>query len=64
MRKIYLVVGSLLVVAGVAGFVLPSPLVGLFEVNTLHNIVHLAPSLDPLRVGCIPAPSIAGHWVT
>jgi hypothetical protein len=42
MRTIYLVLGSLLVVAGIAGFVLPSPLLGLFEVNTLHNIIHLA----------------------
>jgi hypothetical protein len=26
---------------GIAGFVMPSPLLGLFEVNALHNIVHL-----------------------
>jgi hypothetical protein len=42
MRTIYLAIGSALVAAGLAGFVMPSPLFGLFEINTLHNIVHIA----------------------
>jgi hypothetical protein len=42
MRKIYLAIGSALVAIGIAGFIMPRPLFGLFEVNTLHNIVHIA----------------------
>ena len=42
MKNIYLVLGAVLVLVGIAGFVLPSPLLGIFEVNTLHNIIHLA----------------------
>ena len=42
MKTIYLVLGSVLVLVGVLGFVMPSPLLGLFEVNMLHNLIHLA----------------------
>ena len=42
MRTLYLVLGAVLVLVGVLGFVLPSPLLGYFEVNMLHNIVHIA----------------------
>jgi Domain of unknown function (DUF4383) len=42
MKKIYVPLGTLLVAIGAAGFVQPSPLFGLFAVNTFHNIVHLA----------------------
>jgi uncharacterized protein DUF4383 len=42
MKNLYLLLGGVLVLVGLAGFVLPSPLLGLFEVNALHNIVHLA----------------------
>ena len=42
MKNLYFVLGSVLVLVGVAGFVMPSPLLGLFEVNAFHNIVHLA----------------------
>ena len=42
MKNLYLVLGSVLVLVGILGFVMPSPLLGLFEVNTLHNIIHLA----------------------
>jgi hypothetical protein len=42
MKNIYLVLGAVLVLVGVLGFVLPSPLLGIFEVNTLHNVIHLA----------------------
>jgi hypothetical protein len=41
-KNIYFVLGGVLVLVGVVGFVMPSPLLGLFEVNTLHNIIHLA----------------------
>lgn len=40
-RTVAVVFGAIYVVAGLAGFVLASPLFGLFEVNALHNIVHL-----------------------
>ncbi|TSC79650.1 MAG: conserved membrane protein of unknown function [Candidatus Peregrinibacteria bacterium Gr01-1014_25] len=37
--------GIVLVAVGVLGFVLPSPLLGYFEVDTLHNVVHLVSGL-------------------
>jgi hypothetical protein len=42
MKNIYLVLGSVLFLVGILGFVMPSPLLGIFELNTLHNIIHLA----------------------
>lgn len=33
--------GVVLTVVGVLGFVLPSPLLGLFAVDPVHNVVHL-----------------------
>ena len=42
MRKIFLLLGALLLLVGTAGFVLPRPVLGTFAVNTLHNIVHVA----------------------
>ena len=41
MKNIYFVLGGVLILVGVLGFVMPSPLLGIFEVNTLHNIIHL-----------------------
>ena len=41
-RTFAIVFGAVYVLVGVLGFVLPSPLLGLFGVNVLHNIVHLA----------------------
>jgi hypothetical protein len=40
-RTVAAVFGVVYVVAGLAGFVLESPLFGLFDVNALHNIVHI-----------------------
>jgi hypothetical protein len=40
-RTVAAVLGVVYLAAGVAGFVLASPLFGLFDVNLLHNIVHL-----------------------
>ena len=42
MRKIYLVVGTLLITAGLAGFAIDRPVFGVFEVNALHHVVHIA----------------------
>lgn len=42
MKNIYMVLGAVLVLVGILGFVMPSPLLGIFEVNTLHNVIHLA----------------------
>jgi hypothetical protein len=41
-KNIYFAIGGVLVVAGVLGIIVPGPVLGLFEVNTLHNIIHLA----------------------
>jgi hypothetical protein len=35
------VFGAVYLLVGVVGFVLEDPLLGLFEVNALHNIVHI-----------------------
>jgi hypothetical protein len=40
-RTVAAIFGVIYLVAGIAGFVLDTPLFGLFEVNTLHNIVHI-----------------------
>jgi len=42
MKYIYFAIGGVLVVAGVLGIIVPGPVIGLFEVDTLHNIIHLA----------------------
>ena len=41
-RTVAAVFGAIYVLAGIVGFILESPLFGLFEVNALHNIVHIA----------------------
>jgi hypothetical protein len=41
MRRPYRVVGAILLIAGFAGF-WQNPVFGVFEVNLLHNVVHLA----------------------
>ncbi|TSC59041.1 MAG: hypothetical protein Greene041619_222 [Candidatus Peregrinibacteria bacterium Greene0416_19] len=33
--------GAVLTLVGVAGFVMASPLLGLFEVGTVHNVIHI-----------------------
>ena len=40
-RTVVAVFGVVYVVVGLAGFVLESPLFGLFDVNALHSIVHI-----------------------
>lgn len=35
------ILGVVLLVVGILGFVMPSPLLGLFQVDTMHNIVHI-----------------------
>jgi hypothetical protein len=40
-RTVAVVFGAIYVVLGLIGFVLASPLFGLFEVNGLHNLVHV-----------------------
>ena len=40
-RTVAAVFGAVYLVVGLTGFVLDSPLFGLFEVNALHNIVHI-----------------------
>ncbi len=40
-RTVAAVFGAIYLLVGIVGFVLESPLLGLFEVNALHNIVHI-----------------------
>jgi hypothetical protein len=40
-RTVAVVFGVVYVLAGIAGFVLDSPLFGLFDVNLVHNVVHI-----------------------
>lgn len=40
MKNIYYVLGAVLVLVGLVGFV-NNPVLGMFEVNALHNIVHI-----------------------
>lgn len=39
------IIGVILLLVGILGFVMSSPLLGFFEVNLLHNIVHIATGL-------------------
>ena len=40
-RTVAAVFGAIYLLVGIVGFVIDSPLFGLFEVNLLHNIVHI-----------------------
>lgn len=41
-RQFAIVFGAVYALTGILGFILQSPILGLFGVNALHNIVHLA----------------------
>lgn len=41
-RQFAIVFGAVYLLVGILGLILPSPLLGLFGVNLLHDIVHLA----------------------
>ena len=41
-RQFAIVFGAVYILVGVLGLILPSPLLGIFGVNPLHDIVHLA----------------------
>ena len=40
-RTVAAVFGAIYLLVGIVGFVLESPLLGYFEVNALHNVVHI-----------------------
>jgi Domain of unknown function (DUF4383) len=40
-RTVAVVFGAIYLLVGIVGFVLEPPLLGLFEVNLLHNVVHI-----------------------
>ena len=40
-RTVAAVFGAVYLLVGIVGFILESPLLGLFEINGLHNIVHV-----------------------
>jgi hypothetical protein len=43
-KNLYYALGAVLLVVGLMGFA-QNPILGLFEVNTLHNVIHLATGL-------------------
>lgn len=45
------IIGIILVLVGVLGFVMSSPLLGIFAVNALHNVVHLITGIIFLWAG-------------
>ncbi len=49
-KTVLYVLGVVLTLVGILGFVLPSPLLGLFTVNTLHSVIHLASGVIFLAV--------------
>jgi hypothetical protein len=63
-RTVAAIFGVVYIVAGVAGFIIESPLFGLFPVNVLHNVVHVA--LGAILIwGMMNAASavLANRWV-
>jgi hypothetical protein len=40
-RTVAAVFGAVYLLVGIVGFILESPLLGLFEINALHNVVHV-----------------------
>jgi hypothetical protein len=63
-RIVAAIFGVIYIVVGVAGFMLASPLFGLFPVNVLHNIVHIV--LGAILIwGMMNAASavLANRWV-
>ena len=63
-RTVAAIFGVVYIVAGVAGFILTSPLFGIFPVNTLHNVVHVL--LGAILIwGMMNAASavLANRWV-
>jgi hypothetical protein len=44
-KTLVMVLGVVFVLIGILGFFMDSPLLGLFAVDTVHNIVHLASGL-------------------
>lgn len=57
-RPVTWILGLVLLVVGLLGFVMPSPLLGIFAVDTLHNIIHVlsgAIGLIAVNMGHMPA---------
>ena len=44
------ILGVVLLVVGLLGFVMSSPLLGIFEVDTIHNLIHVASGIVALAV--------------
>ena len=40
-RTVAAIFGAIYLLVGIIGFILESPLLGLFDVNGLHNVVHI-----------------------
>lgn len=57
-RPVVWILSLALLVVGLLGFVMPSPLLGLFEVDMLHNLIHIvsgAVGLVAVNMGHFPA---------
>ena len=50
-RPLTRILGVVLVVVGLLGFVMSSPLLGIFEIDPLHNVIHLASGAIALVLG-------------
>lgn len=59
-RPLTLILGVVLLAVGALGFVMPSPLLGLFEVDMVHNIVHLLSGAVALVAGMMG--TVASRW--
>lgn len=44
-KNFAMLLGAVLTIVGILGFIMPSPLLGLFEVDMVHNVVHIASGL-------------------
>jgi hypothetical protein len=50
-KPLCLVLGVVFLAIGALGFVMPSPLLGIFETDPMHNIVHLLSGVLALGAG-------------
>jgi hypothetical protein len=52
-KMVAMIAGAVLLLVGILGFVMSAPLLGIFDVNMLHNIIHLLSGVVLLAVAFI-----------
>lgn len=58
------VIGIILLLVGILGFFMESPLLGIFGVNTLHSVVHIVTGLIFIWAGFMSAPTkMVNQWL-